>query len=136
MDGKGINADVGLPIVHGQGTPNDQWQTRRTRRNKRWSLLLAVCLSAVIGIATLNVSTSILQSLGVGSGSGESVQVPINAADILDTCRSLDVKPGPPSDFHERKVSDRFVKGTKSVLIKVCVGVTRSASGKAQFSSA
>ncbi|THH28657.1 hypothetical protein EUX98_g5540 [Antrodiella citrinella] len=49
---------------------------------------------------------------------GETAKVPINAAAILNTCRSLSFKPGPPSDFNERTVSDRFVEGTKPVLIK------------------
>lgn len=37
--------------------------------------------------------------------------------EVLARCRSLDEKPGPPSSFHQRTESDRFVSGTTSVLI-------------------
>ncbi|KAL5494800.1 hypothetical protein ACEPAI_262 [Sanghuangporus weigelae] len=38
--------------------------------------------------------------------------------DILARCRALDLKPGPPEDFYEREVSDRFVPGTKATLVQ------------------
>lgn len=45
-------------------------------------------------------------------------QVPLHAAEIQARCRALDTKPGPPSDFYDRNVSDRFVEGTKRVWIR------------------
>ncbi|KAL5519409.1 hypothetical protein ACEPAH_1092 [Sanghuangporus vaninii] len=38
--------------------------------------------------------------------------------DILARCRALHQKPGPPEDFYDREVSDRFVPGTKATLIQ------------------
>ncbi|ESK97124.1 carbohydrate esterase family 9 protein [Moniliophthora roreri MCA 2997] len=37
---------------------------------------------------------------------------------VLQKCNSLKQKAGPPSDFHRRKQSDRFVPGTRPTLIK------------------
>lgn len=48
-----------------------------------------------------------------------TVTVPLHASEILDKCRLLNVKPGPPEDFNLREYSDRFVPGTKATLIKV-----------------
>jgi len=45
-------------------------------------------------------------------------QVPFHAAEIQARCRALNVKPGPPSNFYDRTVSDRFVGGTKHVWIR------------------
>jgi len=45
-------------------------------------------------------------------------QVPFHAAEIQARCRALNTKPGPPSDFYNRTVSDRFVEGTKRVWIR------------------
>ncbi|KAI0653864.1 carbohydrate esterase family 9 protein [Cubamyces menziesii] len=55
--------------------------------------------------------------------------VPLRAQEYLDKCRLLDVKPGPPPDFHARKESDRFVPGTKPTLIKNATIWTGSANG-------
>ncbi|KAG6832608.1 hypothetical protein H0H92_014444 [Tricholoma furcatifolium] len=41
-----------------------------------------------------------------------------DAATIIEQCNSLKAKAGPPTDFHKRRQSDRFVSGTKPVLIK------------------
>ncbi|KAF5393062.1 hypothetical protein D9757_001113 [Collybiopsis confluens] len=46
------------------------------------------------------------------------VKVPVNAQHILHKCASLNVVPGPPSNFHSREESDRYVAGTKATLIK------------------
>ncbi|KAL0577310.1 hypothetical protein V5O48_004666 [Marasmius crinis-equi] len=37
---------------------------------------------------------------------------------LLERCRSLQLEVGPPTDFHSRQESDRFVPGTKPTLIK------------------
>ncbi|OBZ68120.1 hypothetical protein A0H81_11871 [Grifola frondosa] len=44
--------------------------------------------------------------------------VPLHAAEVLDKCRLLDVKAGPPPDFNQRTQSDRFIPGTLPTLIK------------------
>lgn len=45
-------------------------------------------------------------------------RVPPHAAEIQARCRALNTKPGPPSCFHDRTMSDRFVKGTSHVWIR------------------
>ena len=40
------------------------------------------------------------------------------AAAAVARCRSLQARPGPPSDFAKRTQSDRYVPGTKPILIK------------------
>ena len=51
-------------------------------------------------------------------GNPKAVRVPLHAPEVLSRCRALNLKPGPPSDFYDRDVSDRFVRGTKPVLIR------------------
>ncbi|KAI0779702.1 hypothetical protein C8Q74DRAFT_1447183 [Fomes fomentarius] len=48
----------------------------------------------------------------------ESVVIPLDARWILGKCRSLQLKPGPPSDFHSRAYSDRYQPGTEALLIR------------------
>ncbi|THG99949.1 hypothetical protein EW026_g2520 [Hermanssonia centrifuga] len=48
----------------------------------------------------------------------DAVKLPLHASEIIDKCRALSIKPGPPEDFHLRTHSDRFVAGTKPTLIK------------------
>ncbi|KAF9782828.1 carbohydrate esterase family 9 protein [Thelephora terrestris] len=45
-------------------------------------------------------------------------RVPPHAAEIQARCRGLNTRPGPPSHFHDRTVSDRFVEGTSHVWIR------------------
>jgi len=45
-------------------------------------------------------------------------QIPLHAAEIQARCRGRNTKPGPPADFYNRTVSDRFVEGTKYVWIQ------------------
>lgn len=47
-----------------------------------------------------------------------SARLPIHAQESLNRCLDLAVTPGPPSNFHERRVSDRFVPGTKPTLLR------------------
>ena len=46
-----------------------------------------------------------------------TIQVPFHAERSLARCASLKVAAGPPANFHDRKVSDRFVHGTKATLL-------------------
>ena len=85
-----------------------------SRRKRVWRLLLAtVCLFAVTQWSFYETRLE---------GNGSAVKVPLHAAEILDKCSLLGVKPGPPVDFNKRDYSDRFVPGTKATLIKVSMG--------------
>lgn len=79
--------------------------------------LLRFVLAAVL-------SVTVVQYLGLvahlsDNGRGEAVNVPLRAQEYLDKCQLLNVKPGPPADFHTRTHSDRFVPGTHPTLILV-----------------
>lgn len=98
--------------AHGLQTTSGSGRRPRSRLGKHsrvWKALLVVLLICIVN------SASYLWS----SISTESINVPLNAAEILDKCRLLNVKPGPPPDFSLRKQSDRFVVGTRATLIKV-----------------
>lgn len=43
---------------------------------------------------------------------------PLHASELVDKCRVLHTKPGVLEDFYERKTSDRFQEGTKTVVIR------------------
>ncbi|GLB37488.1 putative carbohydrate esterase family 9 protein [Lyophyllum shimeji] len=58
-----------------------------------------------------------------------SVELPINAAEILRKCSLLDAQPGPPPDFHLRTQSDRFQEGTPPTLIRNATIWTGRVSG-------
>ena len=47
-----------------------------------------------------------------------SQSIPLGAPEILMRCATLKTKPGPPSNFLERKESDRFEEGTPATIIK------------------
>jgi hypothetical protein len=47
-----------------------------------------------------------------------SQSMPLNAPGILMRCATLKARPGPPSNFLERKVSDRFEEGTPATIIR------------------
>lgn len=66
-----------------------------------------------ISVASLLLSFSQLALLGK-----QSVQLPLHAEQILQRCNMLHAKPGPPSNFHQRTESDRFVEGTHATLIR------------------
>ncbi|KAG5220251.1 Carbohydrate esterase family protein [Salix suchowensis] len=88
------------------------------------------------------ISTSVGHVIALGTGSlafslqhmdhraGQNAgEAPLRAKEILDQCRSLELEPGPPPDFHLRKASDRFVPNTKPVLIKNATIWTGETSG-------
>jgi len=45
-------------------------------------------------------------------------RMPLDAQEILTRCASLRMKSGPPLNFVERSVSDRFEEGTPATLIR------------------
>jgi hypothetical protein len=81
-------------------------------RGKRVWRLLSFLVAAVVGLQLYQYSSS------SAWGPLHGTRVPLHAAATLARCRALDVKPGPPADFHRRVRSDRFVPGTKPVLLR------------------
>ena len=73
-------------------------------------------LSFVVVLATFQCSRVLLDAYN--NESRQTVNVPLDAARILEKCSLLETKPGPPPDFYTRTQNDRFVSGTKPTLIK------------------
>ncbi|KAJ7116354.1 hypothetical protein C8R44DRAFT_792267 [Mycena epipterygia] len=57
------------------------------------------------------------------------VKLPLHSEQTLARCRSLYVKPAPPPSFRLRTESDRFERGTRSVLVKNATIWTGRADG-------
>lgn len=98
----------GMLPVHLDGSKTLRQPTKSNRRAP-WSFYALVlfslfALSRHIYLAHTETRTSSV--------------LPVNAGAIHDRCNNLKLKPGPPSTFHERKLSDRFVAGTKPTLIR------------------
>jgi len=85
--------------------------------------LAAVVLVAIVTATSSGITLS-------GWHRHATVNVPINAAQIVDKCRALNVLPGPPSNFHERTQSDRYEAGTPPTLIKNATIWTGNADGQ------
>ncbi|TFY65178.1 hypothetical protein EVJ58_g2131 [Rhodofomes roseus] len=82
----------------------------RPRAKRRFSRRLVI--GVLVLLALLLVSTRVPTLYAVLR------PLPPHATTALSRCRSLSLAPGPPADFHKRKVSDRFVHGTKPYLLK------------------
>ncbi|KAI1784103.1 hypothetical protein LXA43DRAFT_902257 [Ganoderma leucocontextum] len=75
--------------------------------------------STLLGLLVFLATTSTLYlSSGLFGSELGGVAIPLDAESILAQCRSLHVRPGPPSDFHLRSQSDRYQPGTEAVLIR------------------
>ncbi|KAG6903044.1 hypothetical protein C0995_007477 [Termitomyces sp. Mi166 len=61
--------------------------------------------------------------------SNTTVNLPVNAAEILNKCSLLNAEPGPPADFYSRAQSDRFQPGTPPTLIRNATIWTGRVSG-------
>ncbi|KAF9566706.1 carbohydrate esterase family 9 protein [Agrocybe pediades] len=83
-------------------------------------------LAAVVLVAVITATSS---GVTLGWHRQSSVHVPINAAEIVDKCRALNVLPGPPTNFHERTQSDRYEAGTPPTHIKNATIWTGHADG-------
>lgn len=80
--------------------------------------------------ATILFSLAAITSLGITTQrTAAHTPVPINAAQIVQQCRALDVLPSPPTDFHMRGESDRYVPGTPPTLIRNATIWTGRAAG-------
>ncbi|KIM40067.1 hypothetical protein M413DRAFT_446222 [Hebeloma cylindrosporum] len=73
-------------------------------------LLLAAVL-LVVALATYYSAT-------LNWGHAGSATVPINAAQIVQKCQTLNILPRPPNDFDQRIQSDRFETGTPPTLFR------------------
>ncbi|KAL6308850.1 hypothetical protein BKA93DRAFT_481716 [Sparassis latifolia] len=70
-------------------------------------------------LLALGVLTLLSQHLSVFIYNERPVShIPLHAAEIVQKCRALEVKPGPPEAFYERSQSDRFQPGTRPVVIR------------------
>ncbi|KAH9913692.1 composite domain of metallo-dependent hydrolase [Epithele typhae] len=87
-------------------------QTRANTSRGKLSRGLRVVLAGTLSLVAL-------QSLGLSTQlwREETITVPLRAQEWLRTCELLDVPPGPPPDFHDRALSDRFVDGTMPTFI-------------------
>ncbi|EIW82933.1 composite domain of metallo-dependent hydrolase [Coniophora puteana RWD-64-598 SS2] len=75
-------------------------------------------LSSLLALCTVVTSLTFLSALKLTYWDAPPVARPLHADETILKCQALTLKPGPPADFHQRTVSDRFVSGTKSVLIR------------------
>ena len=73
--------------------------------------LLATVLLTFASLAALNAYLSDWQD-------SDNVTVPFDAAEIINKCHALNALPAPPSNFHQRSYSDRFVHGTPPTLFR------------------
>ncbi|KAI5118175.1 hypothetical protein M0805_008416 [Coniferiporia weirii] len=83
---------------------------RRARRRRPWPILVFVLLSFSIFGTHIHLNRT--------DTSSRVVRIPANAAQISARCENLKLTPGPPPTFKDRTSSDRFVPGTKPMLIK------------------
>ena len=81
-----------------------------TARPARWTqaLILAIFLTVLLFNNT---------SFDLTFKKHPSKEEQVYRESVLEQCRYLNTPPGPPPKFHERSQSDRFVAGTKAVLI-------------------
>lgn len=93
---------------------------RRSRSLRHFSALL--CLAVVSGVYFYTVFQGVSQE-------HRTETLPLDAQTVLDQCRSLQLQPGPPADFHTRTQSDRFQPGTGPVLIRNATIWTGRAGG-------
>lgn len=82
----------------------------RRHRPKALLSLLVLCLVSL---------TCTLYWHGYSSKAWSRTQsIPLDAHEILTRCAALKARPGPPSNFMERSVSDRFEEGTPATIIR------------------
>ncbi|KDR75829.1 hypothetical protein GALMADRAFT_248549 [Galerina marginata CBS 339.88] len=82
----------------------------RDARLASFRSLLGAVLLVVITASSFNVTLNWHRD--------GSVKVPVNAAQIVQRCQSLNTLPGPPRDFHQRTQSDRYAAGTPPTLLR------------------
>ena len=83
-----------------------------TRRHKPKALLGLLALSLV------SLSCTFYWHRYSSNTWTRSQTIPLDAPEILMRCATLKARPGPPSNFLERKASDRFEEGTVATIIR------------------
>ncbi|KAH9948084.1 hypothetical protein B0H21DRAFT_848524 [Amylocystis lapponica] len=71
----------------------------------------------VVVLAVAALGALIFQASLLSFSVNPRARVPLHAQEVLDKCRALTLKPGPPSTFNNRSGSDRFQAGTRPVYI-------------------
>lgn len=86
----------------------------RARKNikKPWALFSLFVLSSLLLVSQLYLTHDTHDTQRAHKLS------PAFKSNVLSKCRALSLIPGPPPLFNNRTASERFVKGTKPVLIK------------------
>ena len=97
-----------LPTARGAGNPTNL--RRRTNAPKALLYVLALCTVTFTGTFYWNGHSI--------DARAATQRIPLDAQGILMRCASLRMKSGPPSNFADRSVSDRFEEGTQATLIK------------------
>ncbi|KAI0004939.1 hypothetical protein BJV74DRAFT_805840 [Russula compacta] len=84
-----------------------------SRRHKPKASLLGLLALSLVSL------TCIFHWHGYSNKAWSSSQrIPLDAQEILMRCAALKTKPGPPANFFERSVSDRFEEGTPATIIR------------------
>lgn len=106
------------PSVHHH--PRHLHPRRKRSHHDRLALAALACL-ALTAPYLLTAATATTWPKWGSDGPAKTAPSPRAVAEFAASvarCEVLDVLPGPPSDFHQREASDRFVEGTKAVLIR------------------
>ncbi|KZT29292.1 hypothetical protein NEOLEDRAFT_1085063 [Neolentinus lepideus HHB14362 ss-1] len=72
----------------------------------------------LVGLCAIFAATTVLTGNVYLATQAPHQRIPINAQEILGKCAALRQPAGPPADFGDREVSDRFEPGTNTTLIR------------------
>lgn len=101
----------------------------RSHRNRRWRpsrpafIFYKVFFRLLLVFGTIAAFRLAFLPLGTQSTNG-------SLAAGLEQCKYIATRPGPPSDFHTREISDRFEHGNRAVLLRNARMWTGSKGGK------
>lgn len=102
---------MAFPTPRKASRPGDQQQRHGPRRHRAGRFIFVA--SAVYTLFLISQAFSGFFSLSLP----KAERVPFYSPSVLSRCQNLNIKPAPPSDFYERTESDRYVPGTKPVMI-------------------
>jgi len=88
------------------------------RPQRRPSIMLIALCALAATLAAVVCNTHFPARYGFEHTLHQIHRAPHNAQLILSQCTALNALPGPPVNFLEREVSDRFEPGTKPTLIR------------------
>ena len=92
-----------------ESLPNSWAARRAARRHRPWPIFILALLTFCVLGTHIHLTRPTLN---------QTIRLPVNADAIRSRCENLKLVPGPPPMFNNRSASDRFVPGTKPVLIK------------------